>query len=310
LSRTPDSRALPASLPLVAVSATIITWGIVSPLIKSASVSGEALAFYRIVLGALALLTIVALRRHSIRAAFWPWGLAAGLLFGVNLLCFVLAIKNTTVANATLIGALQPAIVLVVAGRWFAEKVSSRDIACVAIAITGVAIVIAASAGTPEWHPVGDLLAVCAVLTFTAYFLLSKQVRVTTGTLEYMTIVHTVAALVVTPAVLIQPDNLGGLDGRDIAIVLFFALVSGTMGQFVVSWAHRYVDVSLSSLMMLGVPVVASVAAWLMLDEALGPVQIIGGAITLAAIAVMVWKRGDAPMLDDAPAPLVPAGGS
>ena len=39
----------------------------------------------------------------------------------MNLLFFVLAIKMTTVANATLIGALQPAIVLLVAGRWFAS---------------------------------------------------------------------------------------------------------------------------------------------------------------------------------------------
>lgn len=277
--------------PVTAVALTVIVWGLVSPLIKAASVSGDALAFYRLAIGAGVLLAVVTMTRRSLRDAVWPWGVIAGLLFGVNLLCFVTSIKETTVANATLIGALQPAIVILVAGPLFGEVVSVRDITSVAVAIAGVAIVIAASAGSPEWHPLGDALAVGAVLTYTAYFLVSKRVRLNNSTLEYITVVHAMAAIVVTPVVLAQPSNLGGLDAQDIATILFFALISGTLGQLVIGWAHRYVDVSLSSLMMLGVPVVASIAAWAMLDESLGPLQIAGGTITLAAIGSMVLRR-------------------
>lgn len=279
------------SLALFAIMATVLTWGLVSPLIKSANVSGEALAFYRLSIGAAVLIALVRASGRSLRGDSLKLGLLAGALFGVNVLCFVFSIKLTTVANATLIGALQPAIVLVVAGRLFGEIVRPIDIACVLVAMLGVSIVIVGSAGTPEWNPLGDALAVAAVLTFTVYFLVTKRVRATSGTLEYMTLVHIAAAIVVIPAIFARPGELVGLGPRDWAIVLFFALVSGTLGQMVIGWAQRYVDVSLSSLMLLGVPVVASVAAWLMLGEALGPVQIIGGAITLAAIATMVLKR-------------------
>jgi len=288
------------------VAATVAVWGFASPLIKAASVGGEAMAFYRLWIGALALLLIVSVvMRRPVRAAFWPWGLVAGALFGVNLLFFVTSVKTTTVANATLIGALQPAIVLMVAGPLFGETVSGRDIACVAAAIAGVGIVIAASAGTPEWHPLGDLLAVGAVLTFTAYFLVSKRVRATGGTLEYMTVVHVVAALVASPAVLVRPGELVGLDLRDVLTILFFALISGTLGQVVIGWAHRYVDVSVSSLMMLGVPVVAGIAAWAMLGEKLGPLQIAGALLTLAAIGAMLWRRpSESTVVEEAVAPL------
>lgn len=279
------------ALALPAVAATVITWGFASPLIKGASVDGGALVFYRLAIGAIVLLSIVAITRRSIRAAIWPWGLLAGLLFGVNVICFVTSVKMTTVANATLIGALQPAIVLLVAGPLFGEHVTGRDVACVGLAIAGVGTVIAASAGTPEWHPAGDLFAVAAVLTFTAYFLVSKRVRATGGTIEYMTIVHTVAAIVVTPLALAHPNELGGLGTQDVLTILFFALISGTLGQMVIGWAHRYVDISISSLMMLGVPVVASVAAWATLDESLEPIQIAGGLVTLLAIGAMVWRR-------------------
>lgn len=279
------------SLPMMAIIATVLTWGIVSPVIKSASVGGPALAFYRLSIGALVLLVAARATRTPLRMPSWRLAVLAGGLFGVNVLLFVLSIKLTTVANATLIGALQPAIVLLVAGRWFGETVTRRDDEHVALAIAGVAIVIIGSAGTPEWNLLGDVLAVLAVLTFTAYFLITKRVRATAGTLGYMTIVHMAATLVVAPVVLAQPGSLGGLGVRDVLIILFFALVSGTMGQMVIGWTHRFVDVSVSSLLLLGVPVVAAVSAWLMIDEPLGPVQIAGAAVTLVAMGAMVWRR-------------------
>jgi drug/metabolite transporter (DMT)-like permease len=276
---------------MLAVSATVLTWGLVSPLIKSASVPGEAMVFYRLSIGAIILLAaLVATRRAPGRAAWRP-GAIAGALFGANVLCFVFSVKLTTVANATLIGALQPAIVLLVASRWFDEVVRPVDIVCVLTAMIGVAIVIFGSSASADWNPLGDALAVAAVLTFTAYFLVTKRVRATQGTLEYMTLVHVMAALVVTPAVIGRPEGLVDLGLRDWAIVLFFALVSGTLGQMVIGWAQRYVDVSVSSLMLLGVPVIASLAAWAMLDEGLTAIQVSGGVVTLAAIGLMVYRR-------------------
>jgi drug/metabolite transporter (DMT)-like permease len=290
-SRSQSFAASGDSLPLTAIVVTVLVWGLISPLIKSADVTGSALAFYRLAIGAAVLLVAVRATNTPIRIESWRLAAGAGLLFGANVTLFVLSLHHTTVANATLIGALQPAIVLLVAGRLFGETVTRREITCVAIAIVGVAIVIVGSAGTPEWNLYGDFLAVLAVLTFTAYFLISKRVRETTGTLSYMTIVHVVAALVATPGALARPNDLAGFGLEDVAIILFFALVSGTLGQMVIGWTHRYVDASVSSLLLLGVPVVAAVAAWVMLDEPLGPVQIAGGVVTLTAMAAMVWTR-------------------
>jgi drug/metabolite transporter (DMT)-like permease len=277
-------------LPLMGVMATIITWGFASPLVKFASPSGATMAFYRLAIGVLALLVVMRWTRTQMTARGMRWAAFGGALFGINILLFLGSIKMTTVANATLIGALQPAIVTAVAGPMFGESVTKREVGCVAAAIAGVAVVIVGSAGTPEWNLTGDLMAAGAVLTFTAYFLVSKQARVTTGTLEYMTGVHLAAAVVAAPVALSDPGDLWPLGGVDLAIVLFFALVSGTLGQVVIGWAHRYVDVSLSSLLMLAVPVVAMICAWPLLGEEIGPVQAIGAVITLGAIAMMLRR--------------------
>ena len=105
-----------------------------------------------------------------------------------------------------------------------------------------------------------------------------------------MTVVHIAAALCITPFTLGDPGELVAFDPVDVLIVLFFALVSGTGGQLVIGWAHRYVDITVSSLMMLAVPVVAAATAWVLLGEALGPVQMFGSAITLLAIASMIRR--------------------
>ena len=294
--RLPELHAERPWLPVASIAATVVTWGLASPLIKAASLSGIALAFHRLWIGALFLLVVMALLREPVTRQGLRWSLPAGALFGANMIFFVLGVKMTTVANATLIGALQPAITLMFAGRYLGETVTRREITCVAVAIFGVAVVIVGSTGAPEWNLAGDFMAVCAVLTFTVYFLITKVARQTMGTLEYMTGVHTAAAVVAIPVVLLSSADLWDVTWGDVGVILFIAFISGTGGQMVIGWAQRYVDVSLSSLMLLGVPVVAALAAWAMLGEALGPVQIVGGIITLAAIGAMV-RRAPAPAI-------------
>ena len=295
--RAPDHERSPW-LPVASIAGTIVTWGLASPLIKLASVGGLALAFHRLWIGALLLVALMLLARQPVTARAMRWALPAGALFGANMILFVAGVKTTTVANATLIGALQPALTLLVAGRYFGERVTAREVTFVAVAILGVAIVILGSTASPEWNPVGDALAVGAVLTFTVYFLITKRARETIGTLEYMTGVHVAATAVALGAVLIAGAELWDLGWGDVGVILFIAFISGTAGQMVIGWAQRYVNVSLSSLMLLGVPVVAALSAWVMLGEALTAVQIAGGIITLAAIGAMVQRNAPTPAIE------------
>jgi drug/metabolite transporter (DMT)-like permease len=124
---------------------------------------------------------------------------------------------------------------------------------------------------------------------------MSKRVRDRMGTLEYITVVHVVAALVVTPVAAIQPGELASVPGRDWLLLSFVVLFSGALGHFLVNWAHPHVDVTVSSLMMLGVPIVATAVAWIVLDEPLTLLQGLGGAIALGAIVAIVRRPARAP---------------
>jgi drug/metabolite transporter (DMT)-like permease len=267
--------------------AAVLFWGFGPILVRLVVLPGLTLALYRLWLGFLLMVPVWAATRRpptwrALQAAAGP-----GVLFGVNLMLFIGAVRLTSVASATLIQVLQPALVLLVAGRWFGERVGAREALWTGVSIVGVALVVLGSAGTPSWNPLGDLLAVGALLSWTSYFLAAKRARERLGSIELTAYVMVVAAVVVTPVALASGQDLEPPRGTSLLWLALFVLVPG-VGHFLMNWAHRFVDVSVSSLLAVGWPVVAAGAAWVLLGEPLGPLQILGGLLAMAAITAVL----------------------
>jgi drug/metabolite transporter (DMT)-like permease len=67
----------------------------------------------------------------------------------------------------------------------------------------------------------------------------------------------------------------------------------GMVGHGFITWAHHYVDVSVTSTLTLASPVVAIIGAWVVYSESLSAVQVAGAAAVLAALGVLVHgQRG------------------
>jgi drug/metabolite transporter (DMT)-like permease len=287
-------------IPIAAVAAAVTAWGCGNVLVKLASFDGIVLSLYRLWVAVALMFVVMPLAGYRVSRRDLREAVPGGVLFGINIVMFFSALKLTSVANATLISALQPALVLTIAGPWFGERIGPREMAWTAIALCGVVLVVLGSAGTPEWSPGGDALALGAVLTFTGYFLVSKRRRAGYGAIEYVAAVQLVAALVVTPIALVSGQHLGRGDVMDWVWLMTIVCASGIGGHVLVNWAHRYVDVSISSLMMLGVPVVGAVAAWIVLDESLAPLQVAGGLVTLGALFAVARRPAHSDVMETA----------
>ena len=285
------------SLGTAAATVAVLSWSFGPILIKVAELPGRPLALYRLWLGFGVMLAaqLVVDRRLSMRA--FRRSAAGGLLFGANMLLFFSAVKETSVADVSLITALQPALVLVVAGRWFGERIGPREVVLTAVALGGVALVILGSAGAPEWSVWGDVLAVGALFTFTGYFLASKSARGDLGALEYMTAVMGWAAVVVTPFVVVSSD-LPPVSGHDWLVLVGFVLVPGAGGHLLMNWAHRYVDVSVSSLMVVAAPVLSALLAAPLLGEAFGLFHVAGSLLVAGSVVALVRRTGGAVAAD------------
>jgi len=70
---------------------------------------------------------------------------------------------------------------------------------------------------------------------------------------------------------------------------VLLALVPGT-GHLLFNFAHRFVDVSVSSVVSAGNPIIASLLALLVLGEPLDAVQVAGGIVAVLAIAAVAYQ--------------------
>ena len=64
------------------------------------------------------------------------------------------------------------------------------------------------------------------------------------------------------------------------------ALISQIGGVLAIIWALRYLPTTVASVMLLAQPVGTALLGWLLLGEALGPLQALGGAAVLAGIVL------------------------
>lgn len=285
------------TLALLAVSVAVLTWGVSNVVAKLISTSGVIVSFYRLwfAIPVLWLLPVAmpAMRRR-LDGRWLLASLVGGALFSLHQILFFGSLKLTSVANVSIIGALQPVLVLMVAGPMFGERVGLKAIAWSVLAVAGTLLVVLGSAHGPSWSLAGDTMAVANLFAFTAYFLASKRVRGAVGAMEYVIGMTTVSGVVMLVVALLTGQALLSPRGSDWAWLLFLAMVPGTLGHFLTNWAHPHVPAFVVSMMLLAVPVLAAVGAALVLHEPLNELHLIGGGLVLGAVWMIVRSAGRA----------------
>ena len=276
---------------VAAVSFGVFLWAASTVIVKGSEVTGVTFAVCRVWVGAPALWLVARLSGRRVSREVWRASIVPGVLFAANIALFFEALQRSTVANVTLITSIEPALIFLVAGRMFGERITAGDVGWTLASLAGIGLVVAGAASRPGWHPTGDVLAFIAILVWTVFFLASKRIRARTATLEYFTAVLGIAAVALTPVMFLRGGTFTDPSARDWLLIVIVALGPGTGGHLLVTWAHRHVDVSLSSVIGVAQPVIAAAGAALFIDEKLVALQIVGGLVTMASVIAVVRRR-------------------
>jgi drug/metabolite transporter (DMT)-like permease len=273
----------------IAILIAVVGWSFSNTIVKVSELPALTFAFWRLWLGAFVLLTATRIARRSLTWEVVRRSVPGGILLGIEIALFFSAIKRTSIVDVTIIAALQPALVLMVAGRLFGERVTRREVLLTIVSVAGVAIVAKGSESTSVWSLAGDLLAGASLIAWTTYFLVSKHVRPRVNALEYLTVVSIAAAVVVTPVALLSGQSLAVHRPADWMWLGIF-VIGASGGHLLVAWAHAHVEVSVSSMLMLAQPVISAVAALLVLGEPVTPLAMLGGAVVVGSIAAILGR--------------------
>ncbi len=290
------------------LSFTTVVWGLVPLVIKQVEMPTLAFASYRLWLGVALYAVIFLATGRRLGWATLRATLLGGVFFAADIVLTFTAFRLTSVANATIIGALAPVFITLGAVRWFGERLDRRDAIVIVSSFVGVALVAIGSQGSPSWSPVGDAAAALSVLTWTAYWLFSKRARDTVDALDYMASVMLVSAVAVTSMALVTRTSLRPPDASDLGWIVLIAIVPGLMGHLSVAWSHRFVEAWLGSLLLQSQPVVGSLAAWVLLGERITVLTGFGGAVVVVATALIVVRAAQRDPAYAEPETLPPAG--
>jgi drug/metabolite transporter (DMT)-like permease len=280
----------PARLTRLALGAAVASVAIQAfgpVFVRKSGWNGVVFAFQRLWMAALLYLAVSALRGarptlHTLRVSA-----PGGLWFAFNVCTFFIAVNNTTIANASVIGALQPIALMLVSYRLFGERVRTADLGLTLVAIAGVALVVFSHGTTSGSGRLGDLSAFASMLGYAAYYVASKQARTSLTTLEYQTSLTIVAVVAVGVAVLVSRQDLSAPAPSAWFWAAMMVALPGT-GHLLTNFAHAHVRISVLGAITLLSPVGAVIVAWIVFGESLSGWQIAGMGVVLASLALLV----------------------
>jgi drug/metabolite transporter (DMT)-like permease len=218
--------------------------------------------FWRLALatGALAALLAPRLRWRALDRRCVGAALAAGACFGADLALWNTALVETSVATATLLVNTTPVCVGLFSVLVWRERLGARLLAGGALALLGVALLLG-----------DDLDAASAVA-----------------------ISGVASTLVLAAAALWRGDPFTGFPLHAWAVFVASALVSHLAGVVGIVWALAHLRATFAAIALLAQPVGTALLAWWWLDEALTPLEALGGVAVLGGIALASRGRGEA----------------
>ena len=282
-------RARITAVPVLAVFIAVFAWGVGPLLFLAPSISINSVLFYRVLFWPPLLYFIATRDGKKIDRSLFRIVLLPGALFGVSTIFGFTAIVETSIANATIIGNVSTAMVLFAAPKFLNEAISRWQVLLALTSFAGVVAVVIGAGNTGGSSLFGDFLAFVNASTWALYFISSKRRRLEGfGTWQFLFGVSLIQACVVVPYSLITSDDILQITWRDLGFLIAMTLFSGTVGHSFMLWAQKYVDASVSSLILLLGPVISSFGAWLVYGQQISLMQVIGGVVVLASLAGVV----------------------
>lgn len=268
---------------LLFIGILCIAWSAI--FIKMANITGLSSAFYRMFIGLVGILPLLAYRKrtitdwHSVQVA-----ILCGTFFALDIALWNTSIMLTKAAISTLLANLAP--VWVGLGAIFILKENPKRIFWVGtlLSITGVTLIVGIGKITTQSFSLGHFLALAASVFYGAYLITVRKGRSQLDTVTFTAI--SMAASVVILFVFCKAFSapLTGFSTKTWLSLAGVGLISQLSGWLAINFALGYIKPTVASVSLLGQSVFTAILSVPVLGEFLSAGEIAGMAIVLTGI--------------------------
>jgi drug/metabolite transporter (DMT)-like permease len=223
------------------------------------------------------------------RGQKWKLLLIALLEPGLYFACETMGLQLTSASKASLIIALIPIAVMILARIFLGEDISIRNGVSIALSFAGIAVLVT---GDPEFTLqlggalLGDLLILGAVIIAAFYTILVRDLGKTHSALVITSVQTFFGTLFFAPFFFLELRTVpwAALGPRPIMALIYLILFATILAFLCYNHALTRIPASRVAVFINGIPVVTTLAAWPVLGERLGPVQLLGGGLVLFGV--------------------------
>ena len=211
----------------------------------------------------------------------------AGIFLGCHFACFFLGIRNTSIANATLLGCVAP-IFTVIISIFQKKKFNKMTYVGLVIAIVGGGVVQSGDISLNSANLFGNSIALLSALFLAMTFVLAEEIRQETNSIVYGRSLFFVASITVLFIATTMGDSVLNFKPGDIPWFLFLGLVPSIFGHNLLNYAVKYITPTAVSSVPLGEPIIASIFALLLFGEAIPFGALLGGPVVLIGVYIII----------------------
>ncbi|EJM64681.1 DMT(drug/metabolite transporter) superfamily permease [Pseudomonas sp. GM49] len=307
----------PSDLPVyLKLAGVTMVWGgtFVAGRFLADSLSPLLAASLRFLLASVALLLFLRVARIPLlrpSARQWRQLLLLGF-FGIFFynLCFFYGLQYINASRASLIVALNPAVIGMASWLLFKERLNRAKVAGIAICIAGASMVIVSrnpqllaggvDAGAGAW--LGDLLIFGCVLGWAVYSLFSRELNQTLGPVQTVTWSILLGTVMLWMTCIVRGEAsvtaIAHLGAPQWLSLLYLGVLGSALAYIGYYDGIRKIGATRSGVFIALNPLTAVILGALLLDEPLTLAMCLGGGLILAGIFLCnkplarAWKKG------------------
>ncbi|WP_241005315.1 DMT family transporter [Nocardioides sp. zg-1228] len=296
-SSQPTAPLAPAPwLPVAAGAVTLVMWASAFVVIRHVAhdISPGALGSGRLLVAALVVLPLV-LRRGWVRPTRREWALlAAGGVgwFGVYNLALNAGERHVDAGTAAMIIQIGPVIVALLAVPLFGERLHAWLLGGMVVGFAGVAVIAKGSSGDTDASLLGVGLVLVAAVMYAVGVLTQKVLLRRLPPVQVVFVSFLTGALICLPFSGDLPSIVAG-GGAELWWIVYLGVFPTAVAFTTWAYALTHTDAGALSLTTFLVPGIATLIAWLTIDEVPPALTFVGGA--LAITGVLMTRRKPRP---------------
>lgn len=275
-------------LPVAAAATTLVLWASAFVAIRHLGheVPPGALSLGRLAIASLALGVLVFRRPVTWpNTREWPLLLVCGVSwFGIYNLALNASERKVDAGTAALIVQIGPIIVALLATVFLGELMHRWLLIGMAVGFAGVVVIARGSASSVDGDVVGVLLATVAAVTYAIGVLAQKPLLGRLPGLEVTWLACVIGTVVCLPWTGELVGVVGTASTSSLLWIVYLGLAPTAIAFSTWAYALRRTDAGTMALTTFLVPLLATLIAWLLLDEVPPLLAFVGGALCILGV--------------------------